>query len=121
MSDPFSTMIKNDALNMIRGLGGEHCVYTRNNGATRSIWVIVNRNPPSTYTANGELYTPSMTITAVNDPTDGIDTATMDPSGADTLTVAERVNGTTHAFGIYLPPPGSKRTNDAGMISLDLR
>lgn len=114
-------MIQADALPMIRALGGELVTYTTAAGVTRRIYVIVNRNPPATVTANGEVYTPSMTITAANHATNGIDTSRMDPSGAEKIRVAERVGGDEADFGIYLPPPGSRRTNDPGMISLDLR
>lgn len=100
---------------------GEDVIYTPYGGSARTIKAIVKRNPDAQIGPDGEALAPLLEITVENHATRGISTATMNGHGADKVTVAVRKGETARQLGVYLPPPGGRRTHDAGMISLDLR
>lgn len=100
---------------------GEDVVVIPRTGPERPIKAVVNRRPLERYGPNNEVLTPKLEITVRNDATHGISTASDDLSGSTRVRVAVRKGDTAEALAVYLPPPGSNRAHDAGMISLDLK
>jgi hypothetical protein len=85
---------------------------------TRTIYPIIQRDPPAPMNAAADYITPKMIFTIPNDQTTGISSATMDVGG-DTITVAYRPGTTAEPWKIRLPSgPGSM---DAAMLTFELR
>lgn len=101
--------------------GSEAVTYTKPDGTTRSINAVVNRNPPSRITPNGEMVTVSMLVTVANDATYGITSAEVDARGADKITLPERMGQTAKAFSVYVPDAGTGSWHNAGFLTLELR
>ncbi len=100
--------------------GVESVSYTPSGGSARTISAIVDRSPAAMITDNG-VSTPRVRITVANHATRGILSSAVNQHGADKVSVAVMQGGTAESLGVYLPPPGTPGTQDAGMIVLDLR
>jgi hypothetical protein len=99
---------------------GESGTFTPAGGTPRTINVIVDRAPAAMMTDNG-VYVPRVRITACNHATRGILSSEVNQHGADRFSIPVMHGGTAESLGVYLPPPGTPGTQDAGMIVLDLR
>jgi phage-related protein len=97
-------------------LGAETVVFTTVDGVARTVWAIVDRNPPAVMAQSGEAYMPSLVVECANNAVTGISTATDSIIGA-TITVAGRQGKTAQVFTIRQPNPIAQ---DAGGVRIAL-
>lgn len=100
------------------GLAEEVTVTKFVGGAERTIWAIINRNPPEKVDSAGRVTRPVMTALVRNDATDGY--ALSEMNNNDTITVAYRygVSSTAKPYNLRLADePGAQ---DAATLLLDL-
>lgn len=99
-------------------MGGESVTYTKTDGTTRTITVIVDRRPPAKSDSMGQIITPMALVHVRNDATYGIAASEVDVGG-DTITLAMRPGATAVAHQIQWAD-GSPQI-DAGMLTFEIR
>lgn len=119
----FDSAIQSDATFLFNGDGMTESIEVKDVGSTtwRDIEALVNRTPPDAILPDGTVMTPMMRLTVANSATVGIDSSTMQSGGNIRVRMARRKGGDAEEFGLYLPPEGSRRAHNAGMISFDVR
>lgn len=101
------------------GLGAELVTYQPYGGSQRSVWGIVRRLAPGATDAKSGLPAPKVMLTVVADSSVGIDPATLNSGGSDTVTLAyPGRNSAPRTMQISLP--ADNRSVDDGLARFDL-
>ena len=93
----FDDMLASDAAGFTDGWG-EAVTLTFQDATTRSVYAIVDRDPPAEF-GNGNV--PSMVLTFRNDSTYGLAASEVDGGGVITVTVAYPLGATATAHQIH--------------------
>lgn len=100
--------------------GAEAVTYVKPDGTTRSIYAIVQRDPPARVAPSGEIVMPKLVVQVANSATYGITSSEVDAHGADKISVPERMGQAAKSFSVYVPE-SSGSWHNAGFLTLELR
>lgn len=119
----FDDCIQTDATFLMDADGPTELVLVKEPGdATwREVYGFVNRRPPEQIGPDGSVTTPLMTLCVANDAVKGIATATFQGGGNVRVMLGRKKGAAAEEFGLYLPPIGSIRAHNAGLLSLDVK
>lgn len=119
----FDECTQSDATFLMDADGPTELVLVKGLGDSdwREIFAFVNRRPPEQVGPDGSVTTPLMTLCVANDPVKGIATASFQGAGNVRVKLGRKKNAAAEEFGLYLPPVGSIRAHNAGLLSLDVK